>query len=148
MKRIRMQFLCHWGDGYNDCPKTETHIHTWFLESRGYDPTMYAQIIELDVGETLDLSDRSGHHWVLRIDDKITGTDDRTQVLFLAWKGGKTYDNDMHRIHYPDLSLISMSEPTYTVLVGNQEIQTDDLEEAEIWLWNNFVASEKSAGQV
>ena len=148
MKTTRMQFLCIWDEGYVDSPKTEIHEHTWFLERRGYDRCHYDSIIALDIGETADLSDLSGHHWIMRIDDRITVPDNRTQALFTAWKEGKYFDNLKHTVNYPDCTLISMSEPTYTVLVGNQEIQTDDLDEAERWLWNNFVASEKGAGQV
>ena len=124
------------------------HEHTWFLEGRGYDASMYDLLMELDVHEEVDFSDISGYHVVFRIRDVEYFSDARTQVLFTAWQGGKIFDNVNHRIEYPDNTMISMSEPTYTVLVGNQEIQVDDLDEAERWLWNNFVAGEKEAGQV
>ena len=74
--------------------------------------------------------------------------EERTQTLYTVWRNGKYYDNLKHTVNYPDCTLISMSETTYTVLVGNQEIQFDTLDEAERWLWNNWVASEKEAGQV
>ena len=109
---------------------------------------MYDLIMELKVHEEVNLSDLSGYHVVFRLQDVEYYSDERTQALFTAWNVGKTYDNDRQVITYPDMSIISMSDPTYTVLVGNQEIQTDDLAEAEIWLWNNFVASEKAAGQI
>ena len=145
---FKKQFVCVWGTGYCDTPKSEIHEHTWFLEGRGYDADMYDNIMDLDITEVLNLSDLSGYHVILRIGDIECAPDDRTQALFTAWRGGKYYDNDKHKILYPDQTMISMSEPTYTVLVGNREIQLDDLDAAERWLWNNFVAGERDAGQV
>ena len=145
---FKRQFVCVWGKGYVDSPKSEIHEHTWFLEGRGYDADMYDSIMDLAEHEMVDLTDLSGYHIVYRVQDLEYYSDERTQALFTAWKEGRIYHNGNNTIRYPDLSLISMSEPTYTVLVGNQEIQTEDLDEAEIWLWNNFVASEKDAGQV
>lgn len=144
----KRQFVCIWGEGYVDSPKTEIHEHTWFLEGRGYDASMYDILMELDEHEEADFSDISGYHVVFRIRDVEYTSDDRTMALFTAWRGGKYYDNDKHKILYQDQTMISMSEPTYTVLVGNQEVQLDDLDAAERWLWNNFVAGEKDAGQV
>jgi len=144
----KRQFVCIWGRGYVDAPKTEIHEHTWFLEGRGYDASMYDLLMELDEHEEVDFSDLSGYHVVFRIQDLEYHSTERTQALFTAWRNGKWYDNQKHIVHYPDETVISMSEPTYTVLVGNQEIQVSDLAEAEIWLWNNFVASEKDAGQI
>jgi len=145
---FKRQFVCVWGSGYHNAPKAEIHEHTWFLEGRGYDADMYDRIMDLAENEMVDLTDLSGYHIVQRIQDLEYDPDERTQALFTAWSGGKVYDNIRHVVNYPDEALISMSEPTYTVCVGNREIQTDTLEAAEIWLWNNWVGPEKGAGQV
>ncbi len=144
----KKQFVCIWGTGYVDSPKTEVHEHTWFLEGRGYDASMYDILMELDEHEEADFSDISGYHVVFRIRDLEFKPDDRTAAKFAAWKAGKVYNNDRHTIRYPDDTLISMSEPTYTVIVGNREMQTDDLDEAERYLWNEWVAGQEECGHV
>ena len=145
---FKKQFVCIWGTGYVSSPKTEIHEHTWFLEGRGYSAENYDDICDLDEHEMVDLTDRSGYHIVYRIQDIEYYSDHRTQAIFAAWRRGADYDNIHHKIMYPGGEMISMSEPTYTVLVGNQEIQVDSLDEAERWLWNNFVAGERDCGQV
>ncbi len=64
---------------------------------------------------------------------------DRTYSMdrYREWAESRQFDTDKWVINYPDDGLISMSEPMFTVLVGNREIQVDTLEEAEEWLWNN-----------
>ena len=145
---FKKQYVCIWGTGYVDSPKTEVHSHTWFLEGRGYTAEMYDGILDLDEHEMLDLTDLSGYHIVYRIQDLEYFPEERTQALFTAWRKGRLIDEALWKYTYPDCSIISISEPTFTVHVGNQEIQTDDLEEAERWLWNNWVAGEKEAGPV
>ncbi len=59
---------------------------------------------------------------------------------FHDWADSRDINISNWTINYPDGAMISMNEPTFTCLVGNQEIQVDTLEEAEEWLWENFSA--------
>lgn len=56
------------------------------------------------------------------------------------WAEARDINHTNWTINYPDGGMISMNEPTFTVLIGNREIQVENLDEAEDWLWDNFSA--------
>ena len=68
---------------------------------------------------------------------------DRTLMSdkFINWAEQREVDTINWKITYPDGGMISMNEPTFTILAGNREVQVDNLEEAEEWLWHNHSAS-------
>ena len=78
------------------------------------------------------------------LDEEIRDLVDRLGILhFQRWQQSMQVIPHKWTIKYRDGAMISMSEPTFTVLVGNQEEQFDEFCDAELWLWNNF-----SSGQL
>ena len=75
--------------------------------------------------------------------------DSRTKALFTVWSKSRQLvldDDGIPLVKYYDGACITI--PRFIVHVGNQEFETNDLEEAERWLWNNWVAGEKECEQV
>ena len=76
--------------------------------------------------------------------------DDRTQTLYNVWRQSRDliidFEDGMTLVKYYDGACVTI--PKFIVHVGNQEFETDDLREAEKWLWNNWVRHEKEAGEV
>lgn len=65
----------------------------------------------------------------------------RVEYRFKDWIESRDINTDSWTIHYPDGGMISIGEPTFTCIVGNQEIQEESLEKTEKWLWDNFSAA-------
>jgi len=64
------QFECFWGDGYRaDDNKSilAYYDQDFFNQDRGYGEMECHMISTLEKGDSLDISDVSGHHWVRRI---------------------------------------------------------------------------------
>ena len=81
----------------------------------------------------------TGEERLAQLQDEI---DRILQIIhYKDWAEGRVIDTDYWKITYPDGGMISISEPMFTVLVGNQEIQEDSLEKAENWLWINHSSS-------
>ena len=74
---------------------------------------------------------------------------DRTQALFTAWKESRklTIDSDGLPIvgYYDGAVMVPLQ---FSIHIGNQEFHTDNLHEAEKWLWNNWVRHEKNAEEI
>ncbi len=70
-------------------------------------------------------------------------SENRTRVLYTSWRISRKI-----RFIYQDESYIDQLFPGYNVHIGNQEYEFSTLDEAEKYLWNNWVAGEKEAGQI
>lgn len=63
---MQITFLAYWGEGYGN-PHMENVGLAFFNDTNGYAADDISRIVSLRVGETVDLTDLSGIHTVLRI---------------------------------------------------------------------------------
>jgi hypothetical protein len=64
---LTRRFYAVWGAGY-EAPRADGDLHVgFFSDGNGYDAAAARKILALNVGETADLCDLSGEHWVTRM---------------------------------------------------------------------------------
>lgn len=98
----------------------------------------------------------------LIFDPHTTHTEHRAQALYTAWKNSRKWTSKLGitmdidelmnspgwRYNGGAYLVFSATIGKFDVLAGNAEIQTDTLEEAEKWLWNNHERFERGADEV
>lgn len=62
-----MRFVAYWGEGYG-LPTVEIHPLEWFSTDCGYTHDNMWQLSSLKTGESIDLTDPSGIHYVMRVE--------------------------------------------------------------------------------
>jgi hypothetical protein len=61
------KFVAYWGEGYG-ISTAEIHPLAWFSEDCGYTPANIWHLSNLKIGESADLTDLSGVHYVMRVE--------------------------------------------------------------------------------
>lgn len=63
------EYECFWGEGYRNDNRSilEWHDVGYFAEDRGYQPHDIEDILQLGVGDSINLSCVTGEHWVRRV---------------------------------------------------------------------------------
>ena len=61
------KFVAYWGEGYG-IPTAEIHPLEWFDGIGGYTPADIWQLSGLNIGESADLTEGCGAHYVMRIE--------------------------------------------------------------------------------
>ncbi len=61
------KFVTYWGASYG-IPTAEIHPLSWFTPAGGYTDVDIWEISELGIGESLDFTDPTGVHFLMRVE--------------------------------------------------------------------------------